>query len=353
MKVLFLLTNPAASPGERYRILQYLPRLEDLGIEPRVNTLLTDDVYRRLQAPRGRAVAAAKIATAAVARLTKLLQTDPVDLVVMYRQPVDPPPHLLERMLRRKRLPFLFDFDDAIFLPPPSPVSRVSGFLRSPARVPELIRGAKLTTVGNDYLASFARRHSDGVHIVPTCVDAERYEPRQHRDGSRTVLGWVGSRSTAAYLHELDDVWKLISREGYVLRVVGGSYDTANIQIEERPWALETELTDLAEFDIGLMPLPDDPWTRGKCGLKILQYMAAGIPTVASPVGVNVEIIEHGVNGFLASTPQEWVDAIAALAADASLRTRIGAAGRATVEERYSLKSWAPRFAEMMKRAAA
>jgi len=351
MDVLFLLTNPAESPGERYRILQYLPRLEALGIRPQVDTLLSRDHYRRLQTSGSRLSVGFGIARAAARRVIRLKRSRGFDLAVLYRQPVALWPGSVERLLESQRVPFLFDFDDAIFLPPPAPLSRLSNYLRPPHRVETLVRNAGLTTAGNRYLAEFARLHSDRVELLPTCVDTDVYKPGSRPRRPRVVIGWIGSRSTAPYLRELDAVWGRLDRRSHVLRVVGGSYHHPSTDMDTRPWSLQTEAADVADFDIGVMPLPDDPWTQGKCGLKILQYMAAGVATVASPVGVNKEIIKDGVNGFLASTTDEWVEKLRLLAQDEDLRHALGRAGRTTVMESYSLARWAPRFVEMMTKA--
>lgn len=351
MNVLFLLTNPVESPGERYRILQYLPRLAEAGIHTEVHTLLSSSEYQRLQRGENRVGVALAIVRAAVQRTLRLRRRSSVDLVVMYRQPIGLWPGAIESALTQQGVPFLFDFDDAIFLPSPSPVSRLSAYLRPPERLGRLIASAALITAGNDYLATYARSHSNRVEVLPTCVDTNVYRPRAREPRNRIVAGWIGSRSTAPYLHELDHAWKRLD-ERLHLRVIGGQYSHPDVDVDVREWALETEAAEVADLDIGLMPLPADRWTQGKCGLKILQYMASGVPTVASPVGVNTELISDGVNGFLASDAKEWAAKLQRLVDNEPLRRRFAEAGRATVLDRYALDRWAPRFAKMMQDAA-
>ena len=212
---------------------------------------------------------------------------------------------------------------------------------------------ARHVTVGNDFLAAYASRHSEAVTTIPTTIDTDLYRPAARPANARPIVGWSGSVTTVAYLQAMAPALERLRRRlDFELRVIGGSVAMPGIDTRPIPWRAETEVEDLLPFDVGLMPLPDDEWSRGKCGLKALQYMALGIPPVVSPVGVNAHIVQHGVNGLHARDDDEWVDRIATLLVDPGLRARLGAAARRTVEEQYSARVQAPRMARVLREAA-
>jgi glycosyltransferase involved in cell wall biosynthesis len=349
-RVLFLVTNPIESPGERYRIYQFLPYLEAAGIVCVVHSLFSDDNYEVVNREGDVLRKAAALVSGAMKRISKLLRAQEFDAVVSYRQPIALWPGSAEALLARFKAPYIFDFDDAIYLPPPSPTSSISTLLRPPRLVRKNIELATVTVVAGDHVAAYARRYSSRVEVIPTCVDTERYP--QHENWANSgpiVVGWIGSRSTSQYLHVLDDVWqRLAHKDRVIFRVIGGSYAHSSVRVEEVRWSLETEAQDVAGFDIGVMPLPDDEWTRGKGGLKLLQYMAAGVPAVGSSVGGNAGIIRHGIDGMLASSTEEWIRCLDRLTGDPNLRRQLGGAGKTRVTERYSLSRWAPRWAELL-----
>ncbi len=216
---------------------------------------------------------------------------------------------------------------------------------------------ATLVTAGNAYLADRARRAGAAwVEIVPTVVDAAAYSPSglDRRTGT-PVIGWIGSPSTwDAYMVPMMPLLTGVAQaEAARIRAVGSGIGGDDHPVLDRlPWTEQTEVARIQEMDIGIMPLTDTPWSRGKCGYKLIQYMACGLPVIASPVGVNCEIVEDGVNGFLAETEAEWQAALTRLLRDPDLRRRMGQAGQAKVEGRYSLQVWGPRVADMLIKAA-
>jgi glycosyltransferase involved in cell wall biosynthesis len=195
-------------------------------------------------------------------------------------------------------------------------------------------------------LAEAARRHATRVFELPSPVDCDRYGPLDRPAAAGVVVGWIGSPSTSMYLRSLLPVCRRLAERHPTVRfeAVGADPDAELHPFRVRPWALETELADLQGFDVGIMPLDDDEWSRGKAGYKLLQYMACGIASVASPVGVNADLLRDTDRGLLASDPTQWERALTALIEDATLRRRLGAAGRELVEREYSLATWAPRY---------
>ena len=211
--------------------------------------------------------------------------------------------------------------------------------------------------VGNEYLAAYARQHNPAVTVIPTAVDTDRFVPRSDAPSATErppVVGWIGSPTTFPYLESLAGVLRdVASRHQFTLKVSGAGRPVSfpGVTTQDVPWSMADEVSLFNTCDIGVYPLTDDEWSKGKCGFKAIQCLACGVPVVAAAVGVNREIIEDGVNGFLASTPAEWVAKLERLLIDAPLRARFAAAGRRTIEERYSLQVTAPRLAAVLASA--
>jgi glycosyltransferase involved in cell wall biosynthesis len=339
-RAIFIVTNPVESPGDRYRIYQYLPYFEKNGVECFVSSLFTSSDYELIHRRGHTARKILAVLQGFGSRIRWLLKLKRMDIAVVYRDPIFFWPGLIETLLGTAGVPYILDFDDAIYLPPPG-ANPLASLFRPPGSLRRTIRRSACTVVGNRVLADYAGQFSDNVVVIPTCVDIDRFRPRNHtscQPNGELVIGWMGSHSTAPYLLRLNQAFVELAREfsNLKLLVVGGEYRLPGVPVECRPWSLEREVADLRGFDVGVMPLPDDPWTRGKCGLKILQYMAVAVPVVASPVGVNKEIIQDGENGFLAAETRDWVGKLSRLAGDPGLRARLGKAGRTAVEERYS-----------------
>ena len=258
--------------------------------------------------------------------------------MLVHRESFPVGPGWVEPLLRKLGVPYAFDFDDAIYLPAASEANRRLAWLKGAGKTKRVVAGASLVIAGNDHLAGWARGYARRVTVIPTTVDTEHYQVRERPVAERVCVGWSGSPTTIVHLRLLEPVLRTLQREqGIRIRVIGdASYRIDGAAIESLDWRAASELRDLSAIDIGVMPMPDDEWSRGKCGLKALQYMALGIPAVISPVGVNREIADGGA-AILASTQDEWLAALRALIADAELRSRVGAAGRARVEERYSV----------------
>jgi len=339
-------------PGQRYRIEQWAPLLRAARIEltfsPFLSSLGMDVLYRR-----GRA--ATKLRETAGGHLRRLAELGRLaghDVAYVFREAALLGPAWMERRMAG-RLPIVFDFDDAIYLPAHAEANRAVRFLKRPGKAAELCRLARHVTVGNETLAAFARLHASAVTVVPSTIDTEAYVPRERPPNPRPVVGWTGSATTVPYLRALAGALvRLGQRVDYELRVIGGEVDIPGVRVSCRPWRPETEVEDLRVLDVGLMPLPDDEWTRGKCGMKALQYMGLAIPPVVSPVGVNAEIVRDGASGFHARSEEEWVERIALLLRDRDLRARMGGEARRTVEERYSARVQAPRMARVLREAA-
>ena len=357
LRVLALSPIPEEGAGCRFRIAHYIPYLNANGFDVELSPLFTTEFFRLVYKPGHFPTKAWTFALLALRRLWSLRRLREYDVIFIYREIFPIGPALLEWLMSMPGLPpIVFDFDDAIFLPSVSEANRLIEALKSPGKVATTIRRSTTVITGNDYLAAYARRFNDAVTMVPTSVDTTIFSPVARTPDPRgLVLGWIGSPTTATYIQSLAPVLRRVSdTEPFVMCISGSGSPISmdGVQVENLPWSLDREVELFRTCDIGVYPLPDDEWSKGKCGFKAIEFMACGIPVVAAAVGVNREIIQDGVNGFLASTEDEWVEKLSRLMHDPVLRARLGAAGRQTIEARYSLQVNAPRVADVLRLAA-
>ena len=356
IRLLVLSPFPIQAAGTRFRISHYIPYLQANGFDVSVDAFFTPSFFQFLYRKGQYVRKALRFAGLAMRRLAAVTGAAQYDVIFIYREafPVGPP--VVERYLATRGPAIVLDFDDAIFLPNASDANRFAASLKYARKVSTLVRLSNRVIVGNEYLARYARAHNDAVTTIPTCVDTTRFVPRQGpRPPGPLVVGWTGSPTTTQYLTALGGVLRAVhARQPFVVQVSGteGPLGFEGLEVRELPWSLDREVELFNTCDVGVYPLTDDEWAQGKCGFKAIQFMACGVPVVASAVGANLDIIQDGVNGFLASTHDEWVEKLERLLVDPELRARFAAAGRRTVEERYSLRVNAPRFAETLRAAA-
>lgn len=359
--VLLLSRYGRLGASSRLRFLAYLPALRQAGFRITEAPLLDDDYLRALYA--GGRIDRTHIAAAYARRLRALRTARRHDLVWLEKEALPWLPAQVEATAGLGTVPYVMDIDDAWF-------ERYARHRLAPVRAllgtkfATLARNARIVLAGNPYLADWAAgAGARDVRIQPTVVDLARYPVAHYptsalaeRGGgdaatATATVGWMGSPSTASYLAAIGGALARLG-SSVRLRVVGAAGLELPVPATCVPWCEDNEAEELARFDIGVMPLPDEPWERGKCGYKLIQYMAAGRPVVASPVGVNVTLVRHGVNGFLAEDEESWMEALGRLAADPDLRARMGAAGRRMVEERYNLAVATPPLAQALREAA-
>lgn len=304
-------------------------------------------------AERGWTLESLALSPRTLGRRKQLLHARDADVVLLERKLL---PIWQLRLLRKLSRRLIYDFDDALF-------HRDSFNPKGPGSWTRLARfwatcyTADAVIAGNGYLREQASAYVEPgcVHWLPTCVRPELYTPAQHCRTNNIRLVWIGQQSTLPCLQYAEPLLAEAAARipGIELRVISNIFPgLTRIPVERQTWSAASEARNLAECDIGISWLPDDPWSRGKCGLKVLQYMSAGLPVVANPVGMNRAMITHGRNGFLADTAEEWATAIARLAGDPALRARMGAAGRDMVEAHYSVERWSPRFVELVQRVS-
>ncbi len=343
------------SPGQRFRIEQWEPILRESGVEITYAPFETEELRAVLYSGGKIVEKIGGVTRSMKHRSSDLDALRDFDLVYLFREAALLGPPWFERKIARSGVPLVFDFDDAIFFSYKSPSNGYLSYLKFPGKTAEICRLSAHVMAGNEFLADYARANNENVTIIPTTIDTDKYAFIDRVvDPDIVTIGWSGSFSTIQHLDTIRDVLQeLAQTENFRLRVIGTPvYKIPGVDVEAIQWLSETELDDLRQIDIGLMPLPDDNWSQGKCGLKALQYMALGVPSICSPVGVNSTIIKDGENGFLAGSKAEWIEKIKLLIHSPELRRKLGLAGRATVEGAYSAKVVAPRVLEVFRSAA-
>lgn len=335
MKVLFLTLYPPLAASSRYRVYQFLPYLTQQGIECEVWSAVPAAWYSRLTGPGRRVPSALYHLIETPRRLMQLLDARLYDIVVVQKAVLTAYVRGFGGLLRSRARRLVLDVDDAVHLEQPHRLGRPWSALTDPAQVRRLMRTSDLVLAGNAWLKHEVETLGGNAAYFPTVIDTERFAPlRAHRDDYR--IGWIGNPSTSPALNTIAHPLERLPGAKVVL--IGADPEAARVPgAEYRPWSLDDEVDDIRSFSVGVMPLMKNPWDRGKCALKALQYMACGIPCVATPYGAITEIVRGGVNGLFADTPAEWTAALEQLRAP-RFRNEMGEAARAVVEERFALK---------------
>lgn len=354
-RVLFLVPYPTEGASARLRVEQFLPFLKEAGIEYKVRPFLTAGFYRILYRKGNTARKIVLFLFCSCRRLFDLVRALLYDVVFIHRESMPVGLPVIEAMLFLFGKKVIFDFDDAIYLPPQGS-SFIVSLLKCPWKTNFIIRHSCAVIAGNEYLKRCASRFSSSISVIPTCIDTDRYKRYRANDkADAVVIGWIGSHTTQVFLKDVQEtLLSLLGKyEKLKIYLIGAK---PNLMHHDRVliknWSLGSELDDMNEFDIGIMPMPDTEWTRGKCAFKAILYMSLEVPVVASPVGVNRDIIKDGINGYLAGTNAEWEEKLMRLVDDACLRRSIGSAGRATAIRDFSLKANAPIFVDIIKRSS-
>jgi glycosyltransferase involved in cell wall biosynthesis len=345
-RMLILPRYTAKGPSSRVRMYQYLPYLKNAGFECDVLPFFDDEYINALFYGEPRKFSG--IFYAYFQRISSALKSKRYDLVWLQYELLPWMPHWLESIFLRGKAKLMIDYDDAIFH---RYDHHPSSFVRSilGKKIDRLMHSADVVIAGNDYLAAHAQQAgAKWVEIIPSVVDAKRYLSKVRGESKNKVIrvGWVGSPTTIKYLLPIENVIKTISDDKSKFIIIGADLPTAfeGYPVESWKWSLETEMDLIQKLDIGIMPLVDTPFERGKCGYKLIQYMACGLPVVASPVGINQKIVRHGENGFLTGNEHEWIEAITLLKENPILRREMGLKGREMIEDTYALQVTAPKI---------
>jgi glycosyltransferase involved in cell wall biosynthesis len=344
-KILFIASHrPKRSPSQRFRFEQYLEFFGQHGYECTYSYLISEEDDRMFYQPGNLRRKIYFFLKSVWIRWKDVRRCNDFDLVFVQREAFMTGSVYFERRFSQSRAKLIFDFDDAIWKLDVSEGNRKFGWLKNPGKTSSLIALSDQVIAGNSYLYAYARQFNPKVTLIPTTIDTTRFLPAAARPEPSCIrIGWSGSHTTIKHFeYALPFLIALKKKYGnrICFKVVGDpDYAFPELGIKGVAWSEETEVQELADIDIGIMPLPDDEWAKGKCGLKGLSYMSLEIPTVMSPVGVNSEIIRDGVNGFLADTDAAWIDTLSRLIESPALRKQLGKAGRVTVVESYSVLS--------------
>ncbi|HNB50476.1 MAG TPA: glycosyltransferase family 4 protein [Anaerolineales bacterium] len=349
MHLLLLARYGPLGSASRVRFYQYLPYLQAHGLKITVCPLLADEYVQNLYT--GQRQSMAFLARAYFTRLRALLTSQKFDLIWLEKEALPWLPAWFENILTR--IPVVVDYDDAVFHRYDLHANPLIRALLG-RKIDGVMRHAAVVVAGNDYLAARAKQAgAKRIEILPSVVDTTRYQPANQVTNqlSPFTIGWIGAPVTAPYLQQIQPALAELCANGNarVILVGSGNVTLPGVPVEIRPWTEATEAADIQTFDVGIMPLPDEPFERGKCGYKLIQYMACALPVVASPIGVNQKIVEPGINGFLATMPEEWITALQTLRENPALRAQMGLAGREKVEQFYSLQANAPKLLNLLQ----
>lgn len=351
-KILFIVPHRLnRCPGQRFRFEQYTKYLENNGYKITISNLLSRNDDRNFY-KSGNYFAKMWIALKSIGKRTfDFFRLFRYDIVFIYREAIMFGSSMFERLYSLTPAKMIFDFDDSIWLNDTSEGNKNLSWLKNPAKTATIAKLADTVIVGNQYLADYARQFNNNVVIIPTTIDLSYHKPIPRKPNDSICIGWTGTSTTLKHFRSIEPILEKIKDElGNRITfslICDADYQNPRLGLHSQPWCVDTEIEDLCRMDIGIMPLPDDKWSKGKCGFKGLQYMSLHIPTIMSPVGVNKEIICDGENGFLASTESEWHDKLLQLIDSEELRRRLGDNGFHTIKESFSVESQRNRYLEI------
>ena len=358
-RILFIVDHRLnRSPSQRYRFEQYLSYFNEQGFDWKLSEIITEKDDAIFYKPGNYLKKVLIILKSFVIRFKDLKRAKYFDIIFIQREALLIGSSYFEKQFH-KRSKVVFDFDDSIWLLDTSPENKKFEFLKNPNKTKINIQHAHCVIAGNAYLASYAKAFNKNTVIIPTTIDTDFHVPSPllgsgvGSDKKKIVIGWSGSISTIKHFEMAIPVLKALQLKyphQLEIQVIGQAhYSHPELDIVSKAWSAQTEVDDLNQFDIGIMTIPNDEWAKGKCGLKGLSYMACGVAAVMSPVGVNADIIQQGVNGYLAGTDKEWIDCLSLLIESSELRQKIGKAGRDTVVQNYSVNANKVKYLEVLK----
>ncbi|XZF13809.1 glycosyltransferase [Chitinophagaceae bacterium MMS25-I14] len=355
VRVLFLVPYPLhRAPSQRFRVENLLPVLDAAGINYTLRPFMNEATWNILY-KGGSALQKVKGILKGFAQRWKTVRREAktYDYIFIHREaaPLGPPVFewYLKKVLKKK---IIFDFDDAIWIPNTSAENKIAALVKAFWKIPYVLKWSYKISAGNDYLCSYAKQHTQATIVrTPTVVDTtNRYNRLQeHSSGKPATIGWTGSHSTLKYINEVIPVLQQLQEEhDFCFVVIADKEPQLPLKNWKFiPWNAATEIEDLMQIGIGIMPLTPDPWSEGKCGFKLIQYLSLGIPALATPVGVNSVIIEEGVNGYICKTSDDWHRHLTALLNEAPLRRSMGEKGRQKMVAEYSIDSLKPAFTSL------
>ena len=354
-KILFVVSHRRnRAPNQRFRFEQYISVLEKNGFECAFSPLIKTAKEDALFYSKGNLLRKLPLGIKlACRRIRDVMRARQFDVIFIAREAFVVGYPFFEKIFAFSRAKIVFDFDDSIWMNVVSTNNKFFSWLKSGSKTASIIRLSNLVLAGNQYLADYAGKYNNNVKVFPTTIDTHQYLPKYNPCKDTITIGWSGSFSTIEHfklaIPALTEIKKKYGALVNFLVIGDKRYKNIELEINSIDWSKDSEIEHLYEIDIGIMPLPNDEWAKGKCGLKGLQYMALGIPTIMSPVGVNSQIIHDGKNGFLADDINEWVEKISILIENPKLRSELGKAGRNTVQLGYSVESQQEKYIKLFQ----
>lgn len=356
IRILFIGPHrPNRNPSQRFRMEQYFPYLVSHGFTCDYSWFISEKQDAVLYSQGNHVGKFLLFVNAVRVRLLDVIKAGHYDIIFVQREAFMTGSVFFERMFAQTKAKLVFDFDDAIWLNDTSAANKKLSWIKRPSKTGDIIKLADRVIAGNQFLAAYAKSFNSRVTVIPTVVDTQIFTPATFPNltGTPVCIGWTGSFSTLKHFQLLLPVLQsLKERHGnnITIRVISDINSMPRESwIDRVPWNAESEVTDLQQIDIGVMPLPNDEWSKGKCGFKAIQYMSLAIPCVVSPVGVNNEIVKHNSNGFFAGNDDEWMEYLSMLITSVELRKQLGMQARKTIEQDYSLHSQLPVFLSLLQ----
>ncbi|UZR95779.1 glycosyltransferase family 4 protein [Chondrinema litorale] len=344
MKILILAPYPRKqAPSQRFRFEQYLEALDKNGIDYDYEPFIDEKTWKILHKPGKFVQKALGIINAFFRRLILILNLKPYSFVFIHREASHIGPPVFEWMIAKVfKKKMIYDFDDAIWLPNYSEHNKAFNKLKYYSKVKSIMGWSHKVSAGNAYLADFAKNFNQDVRVNPTTIDTVNYHNQiKDQDTGKVVIGWTGTLTTIKYLYAILPVIEELEKNyDFTFRVIANENPQFNLKsFSFKKWEKATEIEDLLSFNVGVMPLEEDQWAKGKCGFKALQYMSLGIPALVSPVGVNTDIVEHSKNGYICESTTDWFLYLEKLINEKQMRQTLGVNARKTIEEQFSVNS--------------
>lgn len=336
------------APSQRFRVELFLPELEKEGYKYEMLSFLDQHAWDILYTTGNNLIKASGIINGFFRRINHLIRSVKADFIFIHREaaPIGPPFYewMLAKLFRKK---IILEFDDAIWIPGGEEIGTAKKWLKATWKIKYIIKWSYKVVGGNEYLCNYARQYNFSVVLIPTVVDTDagHHKLKNQYEAGRVVVGWTGSHTTLHNLEIIETVIRELKKEiDFDFLIISNKPPDWNFDFIFKKWEERTELDDLLKMHIGLMPLKKGPWFEGKCGFKLIQYLACGIPAIASPVGVNSQIVRHHTDGFIVNDKEEWKRYLKMLIKDQHLRNKMAKSGRDHIVENYSLNSQVANF---------